>query len=189
MSERLSERLSRPQQSELLGILKARFAANRARHERLGWPDVEARLTTAEAGLWSLAEMERSGGEPDVVGEPTGTGEILFYDCSPESPSGRRSLCYDAEALAARKLNKPAGSALALAQAMRVALLSETQYRFLQEFGKFDQKTSSWIQTPPAIRELGGALFCDRRYETVFVYHNGAESYYAARGFRACLKV
>ncbi|MDX2267137.1 MAG: DUF4256 domain-containing protein [Bryobacter sp.] len=185
----MTRKLNQRRNAALLSTLEARFAANRVLHAKLPWPEVKARLEAAEAKLWSLAEMEQSGGEPDVVGEPSGTGEVVFYDCSPESPSGRRSLCYDAEALAARKLNKPAGSALALAQAMGVALLSETQYRFLQEFGKFDQKTSSWIQTPPAIRELGGALFCDRRYETVFVYHNGAESYYAARGFRACLTV
>lgn len=177
------------QSDELLKILKARFDANMSRHKGLAWPEVEARLSASPAKRRSLQEMEKTGGEPDVIGRDAKTGECLFVDCAAESPKGRRSLCYDAEALRARKEHKPAGSALGMAAAMGVALLTEEQYRDLQKLGEFDTKTSSWIQTPAAIRKLGGALFGDRRYDTVFVYHNGAESYYAARGFRCLLRV
>jgi hypothetical protein len=174
---------------ELLGTLKARFEKNMNRHQGLPWAEVQAKLEANAARLRSLSEMEKTGGEPDVVGHDKKTGEYVFYDCSPESPQGRRSLCYDGEALEARKENKPKDNALDVAAAMGVELLTEEQYRDLQRLGRFDTKTSSWVKTPSAIRELGGALFCDRRYEHVFVYHNGAESYYAARGFRASLKV
>ena len=175
--------------SELLATLKARFEKNRNRHKGLEWDKVEARLTADKEKLRSLQEMERTGGEPDVVGRDKKTGEYIFYDCSPESPAGRRSLCYDGDALKSRKENKPSGNAVDMAAAMGIDLLTEEQYRQLQTMGAFDLKTSSWVQTPPAIRKLGGALFCDRRYDTVFLYHNGAESYYAARGFRGSLKV
>ncbi len=159
------------------------------RHKGLVWGEVEDRLEDNAEKLWSLSEMERTGGEPDVVGHDKKTGEYIFYDCSDESPKGRRSFCYDREALDSRKENKPKGNAIDMATAMGVELLTEDQYRELQKLGEFDTKTSSWIRTPPAIRKLGGALFCDRRFDTVFLYHNGAESYYAARGFRASLKV
>ena len=159
------------------------------RHKGLDWADVETRLEANAEKLWSLNEMERTGGEPDVVGCDQRTGEYLFYDCSAESPGGRRSLCYDRKALDSRKENKPEGSALDVAASMGVELLTEQQYRDFQSLGKFDTKTSSWVKTPSDIRNLGGALFCDRRYETVFVYHNGAESYYAGRGFRGSLRV
>jgi len=159
------------------------------RHEGLEWAKVQAKLEANAEKLWSLSEMERTGGEPDVVGQNKKTSEYIFYDCSAESPKDRRSLCYDREALDARKENKPKGSALDMATAMGVELLTEEQYRELQKLGNFDMKTSSWVKTPSAIRKLGGALFCDRRYNTVFVYHNGAESYYAARGFRGSLRV
>ena len=159
------------------------------RHPELAWADVQAKLEANAGKLWSLAEMERTGGEPDVVGHDRETGEFIFYDCSAESPKGRRSVCYDREALESRKEHKPADSAMGMAVAMGIALLTEEQYRQLQELGPFDLKTSSWIQTPANIRKLGGALFCDRRYDTVFVYHNGAESYYGARGFRGSLRV
>ena len=175
------------QREELLGILKARFEKNMNRHEGINWAEVEARLESEK--LWSLNEMEETGGEPDVVGQDVKTGGYIFFDCSPESPKGRRSVCYDHEALESRKEHKPADSALGMAAAMGVELLSEEEYRKLQNLGKFDQKTSSWVKTPANIRELGGALFCDRRYNSVFLYHNGAESYYAARGFRGSLKV
>lgn len=175
------------QREELLGILKARFEKNMNRHEGINWAEVEARLEGEK--LWSLNEMEETGGEPDVVGQDVKTGGYIFFDCSPESPKGRRSVCYDHEALESRKEHKPADSALGMAAAMGVELLSEEEYRKLQNLGKFDQKTSSWVKTPANIRELGGALFCDRRYNSVFLYHNGAESYYAARGFRGSLKV
>ena len=181
--------LSAAQREELLGILKARFEKHIRRHPGMAWADVQARLETHPEKLWSLHEMERTGGEPDVVGQDAKTGEYLFYDCSAESPAGRRSLCYDGEALEARKEAKPAGSAVEMAAAMGIALLTEDQYRALQRLGSFDTKTSSWIATPPEIRKLGGALFCDRRYNHVFVYHNGAQSYYAARGFRGSIKV
>ena len=181
--------LSKKQREELLRTLKARFEHNRNRHEDLPWPNLQARLEANVQKLWSLNEMETTGGEPDVVSRDKTTGECIFYDCSAESPKARRSLCYDRAALDARKENKPNGSALDMAAAMAIELLTEDQYRELQRFGNFDTKTSSWVKTPSAIRKLGGALFCDRRYNTVFVYHNGAESYYAARGFRGCLKV
>jgi hypothetical protein len=173
----------------LMEILEARFEENMARHEALQWKDVRSRLEARPEKLWSLSEMEKSGGEPDVVGWDAGSGEVLFFDCSPESPDGRRSVCYDDEALKARKKNKPAGSALALAGAMGAALLSEEQYRDLQNLGEFDARTSSWLLTPESIREKGGAIFGDYRYGTVFVYHNGAQSYYAARGFRCVLRI
>ncbi|HSE47712.1 MAG TPA: DUF4256 domain-containing protein [Terriglobales bacterium] len=181
--------LSAKQRDNLLQALKARFEKNMGRHKDLGWSKVQARLEKNPEKLSSLAEMERTGGEPDVVGLDNETGEYVFFDCSAESPKDRRSLCYDRAALEARKEHKPKNNALDLAAAMGVELLSEGQYRDLQRLGKFDTKTSSWIKTPASIRKLGGALFCDRRYDTVFVYHNGADSYYAARGFRAALKV
>jgi Protein of unknown function (DUF4256) len=181
--------LSASQRDVLLKALKARFEKNMNRHKCLGWSKVEAKVEAAGDKLPSLHEMERTGGEPDVVGHDKGTGEYIFYDCSAESPKGRRSLCYDREALEARKEHKPKDSATDVAAAMGIELLTEEQYRELQQLGEFDTKTSSWIKTPPEIRKLGGALFCDRRYDTVFVYHNGAESYYAARGFRGRLKV
>jgi hypothetical protein len=172
----------------LLAALKARFEKNMSRHKGLEWTKVQARLEADSEKLRSLGEMERTGGEPDVVGRDK-TGEYVFYDCSAESPNGRRSFCYDGEALQSRKEHKPKNSAIDAAAAMGIELLTEQQYRELQKLGEFDKKTSSWVQTPSAIRELGGALFCDRRYDTVFVYHNGAESYYAARGFRGSLRV
>jgi hypothetical protein len=181
--------LSREQRQKLLSILEARFERNMERHKRVEWAKVQAKLERAPDKLWSLNEMERTGGEPDVIGYDEAAGEYIFCDCSEESPQGRRSLCYDRAALDARKQNKPAGNAIEMAIAIGVELLTEQQYRDLQKLGTFDTKTSSWIKTPSAIRELGGALFCDRRYNTVFVYHNGAESYYAARGFRGSLKV
>ena len=181
--------LTRKQREELLKTLQTRFEKNMNRHEGLEWAKVQAKLEANAEKLWSLNQMERTGGEPDVVGSDKKTGEYIFYDCSAESPKDRRSLCYDREALDARKENKPKGSALDMATAMGVELLTEEQYRELQKLGNFDMKTSSWVKTPSAIRELGGALFCDRRYNTVFVYHNGAESYYAARGFRGSLRV
>lgn len=181
--------LSPEQGQELLDTLKARFEKNMNRHKNLKWADVQARLEAHAEKLWSLYEMEATGGEPDVVGYDESTGEYIFYDCSAESPKGRRSLCYDRAALNARKEYKPENSALDMAAAMGVELLTEEQYRGLQQLGKFDQKTSSWIKTPDTIRKLGGAIFCDRRYDTVFVYHNGADSYYAARGFRGVLKI
>ena len=159
------------------------------RHKGLGWPPVQAKLEASAEKLWSLNEMERTGGEPDVVGYDQKTGEHIFYDCSAESPKGRRSVCYDREALESRKQNKPASNAMDMAAAMGMELLTEEQYRELQKLGNFDTKTSSWVKTPSDIRKLGGALFCDRRYNTVFLYHNGAESYYAARGFRGSLRV
>lgn len=174
---------------QLLATLQERFEKNKNRHKGMAWPAVQTRLEGAAAKLWSLSEMERTGGEPDVVGQDKKTGEYVFYDCSAESPKDRRSLCFDGEALASRKEHKPAGSALDAAATMGVELLTEEQYRELQKLGEFDRKTSSWVQTPTRIRKLGGALFCDRRYDTIFVYHNGAESYYAARGFRGALKV
>jgi hypothetical protein len=177
------------ERDELLGVLKARFEKNLKRHKGVDWAKVEAALLGNAEKLRSLQEMERTGGEPDVIGYDRITGEYLIVDCSSESPGGRRSLCYDREALDSRKQNKPAGNAAEMAEGMGVELLTEEQYRQLQKLGEFDLKTSSWIQTPAAIRKLGGALFCDRRYDTVFVYHNGAESYYAARGFRGALKV
>jgi hypothetical protein len=181
--------LSPEQREQLLGVLKARFEKNMSRHERRAWASVRTKLEANAEKLWSLNEMERTGGEPDIAGRDDRTGEFLFYDCSAESPAGRRSLCYDREALESRKQHKPENSALDMAAAMGIELLTEEQYRELQRLGEFDTKTSSWIRTPAPIRKLGGALFCDRRYDTVFVYHNGAESYYAARGFRGSLRV
>jgi hypothetical protein len=181
--------LSPKQREELLGALKTRFEQNMNRHKDLEWTKVQAKLEANAEKLWSLNEMERTGGEPDVVGHDKKTGEYIFYDCSAESPKGRRSLCYDREALESRKEHKPANNALDMVVAMGIELLTEEQYRELQKLGDFDTKTSSWVKTPSAIRTLGGALFCDRRYDTVFVYHNGAESYYAARGFRGSLRV
>jgi len=181
--------LSPEQREELLGTLKARFEKNMKRHAGLEWAKLRAKLVADPAALGSLHEMERTGGEPDVVGQDEKTGEYIFYDCAAESPSGRRSLCYDREALDARKENKPKGNAMEIAAVMGVELLMEEEYRELQRLGTFDTKTSSWIRTPATIRKLGGALFCDRRYDHVFTYHNGAESYYAARGFRGSLRV
>jgi uncharacterized protein DUF4256 len=182
-------KLSAEPREELLRALKARFEKNRNRHKGLEWADVQAKLEANLDKLWSLYEMERTGGEPDVVGRDNTTGQHIFYDCSAESPKGRRSVCYDREALEARKEHKPTDSALSMAAAMGIELLTEEQYRELQKLGDFDTKTSSWIKTPADIRKLGGALFCDRRYDHVFVYHNGAESYYAARAFRGSLRV
>ena len=173
----------------LIDTLKARFDKNARRHEGLAWAQVQARLEVGKAALYALGEMERSGGGPDVIGHDKESGQFLFCDCSAESPAGRRSLCYDRQALDARKENKPQGCAVDLAAAMGVELLTEQRYRELQQLGEFDTRTSSWVATPDDVRALGGALFCDRRYGQVFVYHNGAESYYAARGFRALLRV
>jgi hypothetical protein len=185
------KKLAPEQLDELLKTLKNRFEKNMSRHKGLEWSKVQAKLDPIKIGgkLWSLNEMEETGGEPDVIGHDKKTGEFIFYDCSSETPKNRRSLCYDREALEKRKENKPADSAMDMAAAMGIELLTEDQYRQLQQLGKFDTKTSSWIITPPNIRKLGGALFCDRRYDTVFVYHNGADSYYAARGFRGSLRV
>jgi hypothetical protein len=177
------------QREELLSALKARFEKNMNRHQGLEWAKVQAKLEANPEKLWALSEMERTGGEPDVVGFDKKAGEYIFYDCSAESPKGRRSVCYDREALEARKEHKPGNNAIDMAAAMGIELLTEEQYRELQKLGNFDLKTSSWVQTPSDIRKLGGALYCDRRYDTVFVYHNGAESYYAARGFRGSLRV
>jgi hypothetical protein len=181
--------LTSGQEAELLNVLKTRFEKHISRHKGIDWKKVQLKLEANPLKLWSLNEMEKSGGEPDVVGLDKKTGEFIFFDCSAESPAGRRSLCYDGDALNSRKEHKPKNSALDMAVEMGIELLTEEQYRELQELGKFDTKTSSWILTPPAIRKLSGALFCDRRYDTVFVYHNGAESYYAARGFRGSLRV
>ena len=183
------KKLSATQQKELIAVLKSRFEKNTNRHKGLDWSKVEARLEDNAEKLWSLNEMERTGGEPDVVGFDKKTGEFIFYDCSAESPKDRRSYCYDREALNARKEHKPANSVIDAATAMGVELLTEEQYKELQTLGKFDSKTSSWVKTPPEIRKHGGAIFCDFRYNHVFTYHNGADSYYAARGFRGSLKV
>lgn len=181
--------LAPKEREELLRALKARFEKNMKRHEGLAWAEVEARLEAESEKLWSLHEMEKTGGEPDVVGRDKKTGEYIFFDCSAESPKDRRSLCYDREALDSRKENKPKNSAIDMADAMGIEILTEEQYRELQKLGEFDLKTSSWVKTPSDIRKLGGALFCDRRFGHVFVYHNGAESYYAARAFRGSLRV
>jgi hypothetical protein len=181
--------LSPEQLEELLNALKTRFEKNIQRHEGIEWAEVQAKLEVNPEKLWSLNEMERTGGEPDVVGHDKETGEYIFYDCSAESPKGRRSVCYDREALESRKQHKPENSAVNMAAEMGIELLSEEQYRNLQKLGIFDKKTSSWVQTPSDIRKLGGAIFCDWRYGHVFVYHNGADSYYAARGFRGSLRV
>jgi hypothetical protein len=183
------KQLSPPQRQELLGVLKTRFEKNMKRHKGLEWAKVQARLEAHTEQLWSLSEMERTGGEPDVAGYDKKTGEYVFYDCAAESPKGRRSVCYDREALEARKEHKPKDTALDMATAMGIELLTEEQYRELQQLGEFDLKTSSWVKTPRDIRKLGGALFCDRRYDHVFLYHNGADSYYAARGFRGSLRI
>ncbi len=183
------KKLSPAQREELLKTLKARFEKNMRRHKSLKWANVEAKLKANNESLWSLNEMEATGGEPDAVGHDTKTGEYIFYDCSAESPKGRRSICYDGDALASRKEHKPKDSAIEMATAMGIELLTEEQYRELQELEEFDTKTSSWVKTPAEIRKLGGALFCDRRYDHVFVYHNGAESYYGARAFRGSIRV
>ena len=181
--------LSPEQREELLRALKARFEKNMSRHKGLEWAKVQANLEANAEKLWSLNEMERTGGEPDIVGHDKRTGEYIFYDCSAESPKGRRSICYDREALELRKEHKPEDNVIDMAAAMGIELLTEEQYRELQKVGDFDTKTSSWVKTPSHIRKLGGALFCDRRYDTVFMYHNGAESYYGARGVRGSLRV
>lgn len=181
--------LTPSRRDELTATLMARFDENVHRHPGLSREEVQAWLEARPGALWSLSEMERTGGEPDVVGRDAATGEVLFFDCSPESPAGRRSLCYDGAALDARRKNKPEGSAVERAAAMGAELLTEEQYRALQELGEFDTKTSSWLRTPADVRRLGGAIFGDRRFGRVFIYHNGAESYYAARGFRCVLRV
>ena len=183
------QQLSPSQSEEVIKILKSRFEKNTNRHKGIKWGDVEAKLIANPGKLWSLEEMEITGGEPDVVGYDKNSGEFIFYDCAAESPKGRRSICYDGEALESRKENKPKDSAMNMAAEMGIEMLSEQEYRNLQQLGHFDLKTSSWVQTPAEIRKLGGALFCDRRYNHVFLYHNGAESYYAARAFRGSLRV
>ena len=183
------KKLSPEQREELLRTLKDRFEKNMNRHKGFEWAKVQAKLDVNTEKLWSINEMERTGGEPDVVGLDKKTGEYIFYDCSAESPKDRRSVCYDYAALESRKEHKPQNNAIDMAAAMGIELLSEEQYRELQQLGNFDMKTSSWVKTPSGIRKLGGAIFCDRRYDHVFVYHNGAESYYAARGFRGALSV
>ncbi len=189
MKNNNKEELMPQQREELLTALKARFEENMHRHKELDWSKIQDRLEANSEKLWLLNKMEQTGGEPDVVGYDKSTDEFIFYDCSTESPNGRRSICYDNEALQSRKENKPKNSAADMAAEMGIELLTEEQYRELQKLGCFDTKTSSWIKTPEDIRNLGGALFCDRRYNTVFTYHNGAESYYAARGFRGLLRV
>jgi hypothetical protein len=189
MTKKNKKELSPKQREELLKTLKDRFEKNMNRHKGLEWTKVQAKLEANAEKLWSLNEMERTGGEPDIVGYDKKTGEYIFNDCSAESPSDRRSLCYDREALESRKEFKPKDTAMDMAATMGIELLTEEQYRELQKLGNIDTKTSSWVKTPSEIRKLGGALFCDRRYDTVFVYHNGAESYYAARGFRGSLRV
>jgi hypothetical protein len=189
MAKSNKNKLSSAQQEEILSILKNRFEKNKTRHKSLEWDKVQVRLEAHPEKLWSLHQMEITGGEPDVVGLDKKTGEYIFYDCAPESPKGRRSCCFDDEALESRKEHKPAHSAVGMAGEMGIELLTEAEYRELQQLGAFDLKTSSWVQTPADIRKLGGAVFCDRRYDTVFLYHNGAESYYGARAFRGSLQV
>jgi len=189
MTKRNKMELSAEQSEELIRTLKARFEKNMNRHKGLEWDKLRAKLEVNTEKLWSLNEMERTGGEPDVVGLDKKTGEYIFYDCAAESPKGRRSVCYDLKALEARKAHKPENNAMDMAADMGIELLTEQQYRELQKLGNFDLKTSSWVKTPSEIRNLGGAIFCDRRYDTVFLYHNGAESYYATRGFRGSLRV
>lgn len=181
--------LEKEQKEELIKILKTRFEKNIDRHKDIDWDNVQAKLDVSTEKIWSLNEMEKTGGEPDVVGHDNKTNEYIFYDCSAESPIGRRSICYDREALESRKANKPQNSAVDMADDMGIQILTEEQYRELQKLGNFDLKTSSWVKTPENIRKLGGAIFCDRRYNTVFVYHNGADSYYSVRGFRGVLRV
>jgi hypothetical protein len=185
----IKKKLLSEQRDELISVLKTRFEKNMTRHKGIVWANVQSRLEANPAKLWSLHKMEETGGEPDVVGFDKKAGEYIFYDCSPETPKGRRSICYDHEALEARKEHKPENSAMQMAADMGIDLLTETEYRELQKLGKFDTKSSSWIKTPDAIRKLGGAIFADYRYGQVFVYHNGADSYYAVRGFRGSLKV
>jgi hypothetical protein len=189
MSKSDKKKLTANQADELIKILRTRFEKNMSRHKGIEWDKVQVKLEAHSAKLWSLEEMEISGGEPDVVGYDKKTGDYIFYDCSPETPKGRRSVCYDHEALNARKENKPKDSAIHMAAEMGIEILTEEEYHQLQELGEFDLKTSSWIKTPNDIRKLKGAIFCDRRYDTVFVYHNGADSYYAVRGFRGSLRV
>jgi hypothetical protein len=189
MAKATTKKLPPQQRDELLGILKARFEKNVNRHKGIEWNQVQAKLEANPEKIWSLNEMEKTGGEPDVTGYDKKTGEYIFYDCSAESPKDRRSFCYDRKALESRKEHKPQNSATDMAAAIGIEILTEEQYRELQQLGKFDTKTSSWVKTPDSIRKLGGAIFCDRRYDHVFTYHNGAESYYAARGFRAVLHV
>ena len=186
---KLKKQLSADQRAALLTTLQARFEKNTKRHKGIEWAKVQTTLEAAPEKLWSLSEMERTGGEPDVVGFDKKSGEYIFFDCSAESPSGRRSICFDREGLESRKEHRPENNAIEMAAAMGIEMLSEAEYRELQKLGEFDLKTSSWVQTPAEIRKLGGALFCDRRYGTVFVYHNGAQSYYGARGFRGSLRV
>lgn len=187
--DNMKKELSPVQREELLLILKTRFEKNSNRHTELEWDKVSAKLEANAEKLWSLNEMERTGGEPDVVGYDSQTKEYIFFDCSAETPKGRRSICYDREALESRKQHKPETSAMDMANAMGIEMLTEEQYRELQKLGNFDLKTSSWVKTPDNIRKLGGAIFCDRRYDTVFMYHNGADSYYGVRGFRGMLRV
>jgi len=189
MSNAIQKKLSAEERDKLLSTLKSRFEKNKNRHEGLEWAKVHAKLQANSEKLWSLNAMESTGGEPDVIGQDRKTGEYIFYDCSAESPKERRSVCYDHEALEKRKEHKPENSAIEMAADMGIELLTEEQYRDLQKLGNFDTKTSSWVKTPAHIRKLGGAIFCDRRYDTVFMYHNGADSYYAARGFRGWLRV
>lgn len=189
MKTNKSRKLSSADQKELLTLLKSRFEKNMNRHPDLDWKKIQSKLEAAPEKLWSIGEMEQTGGEPDVIGYDKKSDEYILADCSAESPKERRSLCYDREALNSRKEHKPANSAMDLAEEMGVEIMTEEEYRLLQTLGNFDTKTSSWVKTPTAIRKLGGALFCDRRYNTVFLYHNGAESYYAARGFRGILKL
>jgi hypothetical protein len=188
-SSSADKNLSAQQREKLLAALKARFEKNMNRHKGLDWTKVQARLEASPQKLWSLQEMEKTGGEPDVVDHDRKTGEYIFFDCAPESPDGRRSLCYDREGWESRKEHRPKDTAIDMANAMGIDVLTEEQYRDLQQLGEFDTKTSSWIKTPPELRKLGGALFCDRRYDRVFVYHNGAQSYYAGRAFRGSLRV
>ncbi len=185
----LNKELSSSQREVLLTALKDRFEKNIIRHKSIKWTEVQARLEVNTEKLWSISEMERTGGEPDIINHDKKTGEYIFYDCSAESPKGRRNICYDREAQDSRKEHKPENNAVDMAAAMGIELLTEEEYRELQKLGEFDTKTSSWVKTPSNIRKLGGAIFCDRRYNTIFVYHNGAESYYAARGFRGLFKV
>ena len=189
MAKAIEKGLLAKQAQDLLKVLKARFDKNMNRHKGIDWAKVLARLDKSGEKLWSLNEMETTGGEPDVVGLDKKTGEYIFYDCSAESPNGRRSVCYDREALNSRKEFKPKNSAIDMATSIGIEILTEEQYRDLQQLGNFDLKTSSWVKTPATIRKLGGAIFCDRRYDTVFLYHNGAESYYAGRGFRGAIRV